>query len=143
LRRKEGAKGAVAAADRLFDATVTARERAIFEGAITLGALYHQFLGTPIVRDAKVLRLLERAMAKTMSLQPYKERVKVHIRDSAVKGRRSHPFDYSELDGRVLEAEVVSSYGGCRATLALRYVPELRYNLMYIQRVEGEAAKAH
>ncbi len=136
MKKKNNSLGSEEAADRRFDSSVTARERAIFEGAITLGALYHQFVGTPLIKDRRVLLLLERAISEVMSLQPYKERVSVHIRDSEVKGSRSTPYDYSELDGTMLEAEVISNYKGCRATLAMKYVPELRYNLMYIERIE-------
>lgn len=125
-----------AIADGLFDSSLTARERAVFEGAITLGALYHQFVGVPVSNDRRVLNLLEHAIAETMRLQPYKERVTVHIRDSAVKGSGSGPFSYRELDGKILEAEVVSRYKGFRAVLAMKYVPQLKYNLMYVKRVE-------
>jgi dihydroneopterin aldolase len=125
-----------AIADGMFDSRLTARERAIFEGAITLGALYHQFVGIPVSKDRRILDLLERAISETMRLQPYKERVKVHINDSLVKGDRSDPFGYSELEGRMLEAEVVSRYKGYRAILAMKYVPKLKYNLMYVERVE-------
>jgi len=133
---KHGVSKSEAIADRRFDRSLTERERAIFEGAITLGALYHQFVGVPVSNDRKVLDLLERAISETMRLQPYKERVTVHIRDSAVKGGRSGPFSYRELDGKMLEAEVVSRYKGFRAFLAMKYVPELKYNLMYVERIE-------
>ncbi len=136
MKKKKSSQKPEDVADRWFDSSVTARERAIFEGAITLGALYHQFVGVPVIKDRRVLLLLERAISEVMSLQPYKERVSVHIRDSKVKGNRSTPYDYSELDGRMLEAQVVSNYKGRRATLAMKYLPELRYNLMYIERIE-------
>ncbi len=125
-----------AIADSFFDPSLTARERAIFEGAITLGALYHQFVGVPVSRDRRVLDLLERAISETMSLQPYKERVSVHIRDSTMKEGKGGPYSYSELEGKMLEAEVVSQYKGYRATLALKYVPELKYNLMFVRHLE-------
>ncbi len=136
MKKKISSLIAEEAADRRFDSSITARERSIFEGAITLGALYHQFAGVPVIKNRKVLHVLERAISEAMSLQPYKERVSVHIRDSEVKGTRSSPYDYSELNGKMLEAEVVSNYKGWRATLVMKYVPELRYNLMYIKRVE-------
>ncbi len=125
-----------AIADSFFDPSLTARERAIFEGAITLGALYHQFVGVPVSRDRRVLDILERAISETMSLQPYKERVSVHIRDSSMKQGKGDPYGYSELEGKMLEAEVVSQYRGYRATLALRFVPELKYNLMFVRHLE-------
>ncbi|MEM3588173.1 MAG: dihydroneopterin aldolase family protein, partial [Candidatus Jordarchaeaceae archaeon] len=49
-------------AKRYFGKEVTDRDRAIFEGGITLGAIYHQFVGTPISRDAAVVSALEKAI---------------------------------------------------------------------------------
>ena len=46
--------------DKEFFSNITSRERAIFEGAITMGALFHQFVGTPISRDT--VESLEKAM---------------------------------------------------------------------------------
>lgn len=126
-------------ADRQFDPTVTARERAIFEGAISLGALYHQFVGVPIPREPKHLRLLERAIEESMKRQPYKKDVQVHINDALVKGESRNPFDYTSLDARALEARVISEYQGWRATVEMRYIPELEYNLMFIERVQRAA----
>ncbi|HIQ32623.1 MAG TPA: dihydroneopterin aldolase, partial [Methanothermococcus okinawensis] len=39
---------------------LTPRERAVFEGGITLGALFHQFVGTPV--SLKNREILERAI---------------------------------------------------------------------------------
>lgn len=52
---------------KYFGDGVTDRDRAIFEGAITLGALYHQFIGTPI-RDPEAL---ERAIEESALAHPY------------------------------------------------------------------------
>jgi dihydroneopterin aldolase len=125
-----------ALADGLFDSSLTARERAIFEGAITLGAIYHQFVGIPVSKERRVLDLLERTISETMRLQPYKERVTVHIKDPTVRSGRADPFGYSELEGKNLEAEVISRYKGYRAIVAMKYVPELKYNLMYVKQIE-------
>ncbi|MCX8191821.1 MAG: dihydroneopterin aldolase family protein, partial [Nitrososphaerales archaeon] len=56
---KEGIESIVR---KYFDQSLTDRERAIFEGGIALGALYHQFIGIPICRDRKVVSMLERAI---------------------------------------------------------------------------------
>jgi hypothetical protein len=34
--------------DEKYFKNISKRERAIFEGAITMGALFHQFIGTPV-----------------------------------------------------------------------------------------------
>ena len=50
--------------DKEFFSNITSRERAIFEGAITMGALFHQFVGTPISRDT--VESLEKAMKESL-----------------------------------------------------------------------------
>ncbi len=39
-----------------YFSNITARERAIFEGGISMGALFHQFVGTPVNKDTKGLK---------------------------------------------------------------------------------------
>ncbi|WP_303295180.1 dihydroneopterin aldolase family protein [Methanobrevibacter woesei] len=39
--------------DKEFFSNITSRERAIFEGAISMGALFHQFVGTPVNNQTK------------------------------------------------------------------------------------------
>ncbi len=123
-------------ARRYFDGSITDRERAIFEGAITLGAVCHQFVGTPISGDEEVVKALEKAISGSMRLQPYKEEVEVKIDTEALKGRKEHPYDYETLEGRHMDVRVVSKYRGVKATLRMRYVSELDYTLMYVERIE-------
>ena len=122
-------------ARRYFDVTVTDRERAIFEGGITLGALYHQFVGTPISSNRRVIRALETAISRTMGLQPYKEQVKVQIDRKQLKRKPAGKYLYQALKGKHLQATVTTRYGNARAVMKVRYVPALDFNLMYIQKV--------
>ena len=124
-------------AKKYFGLEVTDRDRAIFEGAITLGAIYHQFVGTPVSRDAGVVSTLERAIEKTMALQPYIESVKVKI-DTSDIGEGTHPYDYSEVSGRNLSVELVSRYGKARVHMGMKFVAELDFPLMFIERIEEE-----
>lgn len=39
--------------DKEYFSNITTRERAIFEGAISMGALFHQFVGTPVNKTTK------------------------------------------------------------------------------------------
>lgn len=39
--------------DEKYFSNITSRERAIFEGAISMGALFHQFVGTPVNKSSK------------------------------------------------------------------------------------------
>ncbi|MEM2143870.1 MAG: dihydroneopterin aldolase family protein [Candidatus Jordarchaeaceae archaeon] len=124
-------------AKKYFGKDVTDRDRAIFEGAITLGATYHQFVGTPISKDSEVISALEKAIEKTMSLQPYIEKVEVKINLSNIKSG-SHPYDYSEVGGRNLSVKLISRYGKTRAYMQMCFVSELDYPLMFIEKIEEE-----
>lgn len=127
---------AEAIARKYFDKSLTDRERAIFEGAITLGATYHQFVGTPIARDERVVKSLEDAVNNAMALQPHKRSVRLKIDRSVLKGEKAHPYDYETLKGRHMDLQVVSEYGDSRVTLRMRYVPDVDFTLMYVEKIE-------
>jgi len=114
-------------ARKYFAANVTDRERAIFEGAITLGALYHQFVGAAI-HD---VRALERAMEQAAIAQPFIERAKVRIKYP--KSKRKNPYIYPELSGEMLTVNLVAKYGKAIVRVEMRYVKELNYPLMFIK----------
>ncbi|MEM3437979.1 MAG: dihydroneopterin aldolase family protein [Nitrososphaerales archaeon] len=121
---------------KYFDKSVTDRERAIFEGGIALGAIYHQFVGIPIIKDKAVIKALERAISKSMKLQPYRESVEVRINIDMIKGEKSHAYDYEILKGKHLDVKVKTKYGNSRATVRMRYIPEVDFTLMYIEKLE-------
>lgn len=114
---------------------VSDRDRAIFEGAITLGAIYHQFVGTPIVNRESILTALEKAIESTMSCQPYIEKVEIKIdRKKAKSG--THPYDYGELSGKNTDIKVISRYGDARVHFGIRFIPKLDFPLAYIEKIE-------
>ena len=123
-------------ARKFFYKGITDRERAIFEGAIALSAIRHQFSGTPISSDPKVICSLEKAMSETIKLQPYKTEVKARIDITGLKRRRRGPYDYESLKGRHLDVTVVTQYGKARATSRMRYIPELDFTLMFVEDVK-------
>ena len=100
-------------------------ERAIFEAGIKLGALYHQWVGTPISQDSAAS--VEAAIEKAVILQPFVEKITVRLDRSAMK---KNVFGYSELSGLMFDVEIVTRVGFsyCRAALA----PENGYPLMRI-----------
>lgn len=120
---------------RLFWKGVSDRDRAIFEGAITLGAIYHQFSGTPIVKREGVLTALEKAIESTMSCQPYIEKVEIKIDRMKAKSG-AHPYDYGELSGKNTKIKVISRYGNTRAYFGIRFLPRLNFPLAYIEKIE-------
>ena len=101
------------------------REQAVFEAGIKLGALYHQWVGTPISRDSAAS--VEKAIESAVILQPFVEEITVRLdRDLMTENR----FGYSELSGMMYHAEIVTRVGFtyCRARLS----PESGYPLMKI-----------
>lgn len=117
-----------------FGSDVTNRDRAIFEGAITLGAIFHQFIGIPITKS--VAPVLKDVIEKTMSLQPFIEKVEVHIDEKSLRDY-DHAYDYTSLSGDLLELEVISYYGDVRVHFGMKYVDELKFPLMFIKKIEN------
>ena len=120
-------------ARKYFGSEVTARDRAIFEGAITLGAIFHQFTGLPVTKS--LIPLVQDFIEKTMSVQPFIQKVTVKINDKEVRDH-DHSYDYSVLSGDLLELEVIAQYETARVHFGMKYVKELNYPLMFIKKIE-------
>ncbi|CAB3288392.1 Dihydroneopterin aldolase [Methanocaldococcus lauensis] len=104
------------------------RERAVFEGGITLGALFHQFVGTPVSKKNK--ELLERAIEESMKNQPFVYDIKVKIKNVEEK--------YVSLDGKMLNVDLKIKVNNTIAHLKLEYIPEIDYPLMYVKDFKEE-----
>ena len=118
--------------DKYFK-NITPRERAIFEGAITMGALFHQFIGTPV--SIKTASQLENVIEESMELQPYIKSVEVKINKKMLDEARNE-YEYLSLTGDMLSVKVVSEYGDVKIVVRMRYVDELHYPLMYVESVD-------
>ncbi|HWQ19411.1 MAG TPA: dihydroneopterin aldolase family protein [Methanotrichaceae archaeon] len=103
----------------------TKREIAAFEAGIKLGALYHQFVGTPVSRATAAS--LEQAMEKAISLQPHVSRAEVKIDREMLP---ENVFGYGELSGRAIYAEVEIDYEGEKIRARLEYRRDLDYPMM-------------
>jgi hypothetical protein len=112
---------------------ITNRERAIFEGAITMGALFHQFVGTPVNIDS--VESLEKAIEDAMSVQPCVSNVEVEI-DRKKLEEISNEFDYVSLSGEMLDVKVTTVSSDKQAVIRLKFVSELNYPLMYVEDVD-------
>jgi hypothetical protein len=101
------------------------RDRAIFEAGIKLGALYHQWVGTPISRNSAAG--IEKAIEQAVILQPFVEEITVRLDRSLMT---ENIFGYSELSGLMFDVDIVTRVGFtyCRARLA----PDDGYPLMQI-----------
>lgn len=92
----------------------TARERAAFEAGIKLGALYHQWVGTPV--SPGTASSVEGAIEQSVGLQPHVEAVTVRLDRDQMK---PNIFGYSEISGLMFNVEITTRVGGeaCRARL--------------------------
>jgi hypothetical protein len=82
-------------------------------------------VGAPVSQETAAI--LEDAMQKSISLQPYVREVDVKIDREMLK---SNVFGYGELEGRMIIASVKIDYGGEIAVARLKYDPEKNYPLM-------------
>jgi hypothetical protein len=103
----------------------TNREIAAFEAGIKLGALYHQFVGSPV--SPKTADSLEQAIEESISLQPYVRSVDVRIDRRMLL---ENAFGYGELEGRMIYAEVEIDYRGETVRARLEYDPDKDYPMM-------------
>jgi hypothetical protein len=122
-------------ARKFFDPKMTDRERAIFEGAVGLASIYHQFIGTPVSRDESSLQAIEEAIRLSTLLQPYKKEVRVKLGIPEDR-RKKHAYDYRSLEGRDFDVAIVTEYGSCRVTSHMKYIPELDYVLMFVETID-------
>ncbi|MGB8233134.1 MAG: dihydroneopterin aldolase family protein [Methanobacterium sp.] len=112
---------------------ISKRERAIFEGAITMGALFHQFIGAPI--SIKNVESLEKSIEDSMMLQPCIIKVEIKI-DRKILEKIKNEYNYISLTGEMLDVRVVSDYSGKKAVIRLKFIEELNYPLMYVEDVD-------
>jgi dihydroneopterin aldolase len=119
--------------DKKFFKNITERERAIFEGAITMGALFHQFIGTPVSIES--VDSLEKSIEHAMTLQPCISKVEIKINREVLE-KIKNEFDYISLTGEMLDVKVVSDYSDKRAVIRMKFIPELNYPLMYVEEVD-------
>lgn len=114
--------------DEKYFSNITARERAIFEGAISMGALFHQFVGTPVNKNTK--KSLEIAIKESIELQPCIEKVKVSINFDNIENTE---FEYVGLTDKMLDIKIYSKIKDTTAIIRIKFIEELNYPLMYIE----------
>lgn len=115
--------------DKYFK-NLTDRERAIFEGGISMGSLYHQFVGTPVNVDT--IPSLEKAIENSIMLQPAVIKVHVKLDEDLIK-LMSGSNTYTSLEGKMLNVEITTRINEELVTTCISYNEELDYPLMYIK----------
>ena len=90
------------------------RDQAIFEAAIKLGALYHQWVCTPV--SPSTASTLESAIQESVSLQPFVYDIRVSLARTQM---RENLFGYSELKGTMFNVDIITKVGSscCHARL--------------------------
>ena len=121
--------------DKKYFSNITTRERAIFEGAISMGALFHQFVGTPVNKNTK--NCLETCMEESLRLQPAIEDVKVNIRFDKLEESMTE-FEYTSLTGDTLDVKIYTKVENVLATIRIEFIEELNYPLMYVEDIEED-----
>lgn len=119
--------------DKEYFSNITKRERAIFEGAISMGALFHQFVGTPVNKNTK--ESLEKAMEDSLSLQPAIDNVEVEIRFDKLEESMTE-FDYTSLTGDMLDVKIHTKVDDVTAVIRIEFIEELNYPLMYVEDIK-------
>ena len=119
--------------DKKYFSNISKRERAIFEGAISMGALFHQFVGTPINKDTK--DSLEIAMENSLKLQPAIDNVEVKIRFDKLNESMTE-FEYTSLTGDMLDVRIYTKVDEITAVIRIEFIEELNYPLMYVEKIE-------
>ena len=119
--------------EKEYFSNITTRERAIFEGAISMGALFHQFVGTPVNKNSK--ESLETSMEESLKLQPAIEDVEVEIRFDKLEQSMTE-FDYTSLSGDMLDVKIHTKVDNILAIIRIEFIEELNYPLMYVEKIE-------
>lgn len=91
------------------------KTQAVFEAGIKLGALYHQWVGTPI--SPKTAPLVEETIKEAVSLQPFVEDITVKINTELMV---LNSFGYSELAGKMFDVKITTKVGDSTCVAGLK-----------------------
>ena len=118
-----------------FSPDLSKRERACFETGIKLGALFHILCGIPISSDENIISSIEKGIESAISCQPYVKSVKITLDRNKISGDKSTQFDYDEITGKIIRAEVILNYESVEVLAKIDWVKDLEYPLMYIEKI--------
>ncbi len=118
-----------------FSNDLTNKERACFETGIKLGALYHILCGIPISSNHETIKLIEKGIESAILCQPFVQSVKIELDRSKILGGKSSPFDYDEITGKIIRAEVAIQYENIDVVAKIDWIEEMQYPLMFIEKI--------
>ena len=114
---------------------INERDVALFEAGIKLGALYHQFTGTPISLDT--ISGLERTIEESIGVQPFVKSVSVSIDREMVEKKLNGKFGYGELEGRMLNVSLEVLHGNTMVLVGMAYDAVNDYPMMSVKKIES------
>ncbi|MBC7086281.1 MAG: dihydroneopterin aldolase family protein [Methanomethylovorans sp.] len=115
--------------------SINEKDNALFEAGIKLGALYHQFTGSPV--NLRTVDSLEKAIEESISVQPYVNSISVKIDREMIRSKLNKEFGYCELEGRMLEVVLEIKYGNVLIKASLKFDKMLDYPLMKIEEISN------
>ena len=118
-----------------FSPNLSLRERACFETGIKLGALYHILCGIPISSDEKIVSSIEKGIEAAISCQPFVKSIKIKIDKSKIVGNKSTAFDYDEITGKIIQAELLIKYEDIEVLAKIDWIEDMQYPLMFIEKI--------
>jgi hypothetical protein len=118
-----------------FPTNLSERERACFEVGIKLGALYHILCGLPISSNVDIINSIEKGIEASISCQPYVKNVKIHLNKDKIIGDKKTEFAYDDISGEIINAEIDLEYESVKIKAAIKWIEDLSYPLMYIEKI--------
>jgi len=118
-----------------FSPDLTDRERACFETGIKLGALYHILCGIPIASNEEIIKNIEKGIEAAISCQPYVKSVKINLNRDKILRDKSNEFNYDEITGKIIRAELLLEYEGIEVKAKIDWVEDMEYPLMFIENI--------
>jgi len=122
-----------------FSPELSKRERACFETGIKLGALYHILCGIPISSNNDTISSIEKGIESAISCQPYVKSIKINLDRKKISGDKSTQFDYDEITGKIIQAEIVLEYESIEVLAKIEWIEDMEYPLMFIEKIDEKA----
>ena len=111
---------------------ISDRDKAVFEAGIKLGALYHQWVGTPVSKQSAAS--LAAAIREAHIQQPFVKNVSV---DLDTKLMNPNMFGYSELSGLMFCVTLTTQVNSIICVARLR--PDDNYPMMTVVDIYEES----
>ncbi len=119
-----------------FSPELSDRERACFETGIKLGSLYHILSGIPISSNENIIKSIEKGIEAAISCQPYVKSVKINLNRENIVGDKTTQFDYDEISGKIIRAEIVLEYESIEVLAKVDWIEDMQFPLMFIEKIQ-------